>query len=364
LPLGELDRLVDRIYEAAAISEFWPAVLDDIARFTESDSASFHSVRDHTVRAIGTPAANWLIEEFRPFAQTIVNTRTTRGRGRAEFGFLTDFDLFTPEELAREPFYRDFLYPRGFGWFAGTTFDVPNGEAIHLGIGRRRARGPFEQKYVTHLDGLRSHLARATLLTARLEMERAKGMTAALELLGLPAAVLNDRHRLVTANAPMQGLIPGVFEDRHERFCVVDGNAQPLFAGAMAELARPGADASVRSIPVAARDEQPPYILHLVPVRRAARDIFARAVAILVVTPVARALVPSAAVVKGLFDLTPAEARVACGIGEARTIEALATQLGVSRETVRVQLKAVLAKTGLHRQAELASLLSGLALRR
>lgn len=364
MSLDQLDRLVDRIYEAAAISEFWPAVLDDIARFTQSDSASFHSVRGHAVRAIGTPAANWLIDEFRPFAHTMVNTRTTRGRGRAEFGFLTDFDLFTPEELAREPFYRDFLYPRGFGWFAGTTFDVPSGEAIHLGIGRRRERGPFEQKYVTELDGLRSHLARATLLTARLEMERAKGMTAALELLGLPAAVLSDRHRVVAANVLMEKLIPGVFEDRHERFCVVDGSAQPLLAAAMTELARPGADASVRSIPVAARGEQPPHILHLIPVRRAAQDIFARSLAILVITPVARAAVPSAAVVKGLFDLTPAEARVACGIGEAKTIETLAAQLGVSRETVRVQLKAVLAKTGLNRQAELASLLSGLALPR
>ena len=364
MSLGQLDRLVDRIYEAAAISEFWPAVLGDIARFTESDSASFHSVRDHAVRAIGTPAANWLIEEFRPFAQTIVNTRTTRGRGRAEFGFLTDFDMFTPEELAREPFYRDFLYPRGFGWFAGTTFDVPSGEAIHLGIGRRRERGPFEQKYVTHLDALRSHLARATLLTARLEMERPKGMTVALELIGLPAAVLNDRHRLVAANALMQRLIPGAFEDRHERFCVVDANAQPLFAGAMTELARPDADQSVRSIPVAAREDRSPCILHLIPVRRAAQDIFSRSVAILVVTPVGRAAVPSAAVVKALFDLTPGEARVACWIGKAKSIESLAAQLGVSRETVRVQLKAVLAKTGLNRQAELARLLSGLALPR
>jgi hypothetical protein len=63
LSLDQFDRLVDRMYEAAAISEFWPAVLKDVARITESDSASFHSVRDHTVRAIGTPAANWLIEE-------------------------------------------------------------------------------------------------------------------------------------------------------------------------------------------------------------------------------------------------------------------------------------------------------------
>jgi DNA-binding CsgD family transcriptional regulator len=162
----------------------------------------------------------------------------------------------------------------------------------------------------------------------------------------------------------MQRLIPSVFEDRHERFCVVDANAQPLFAGAMTELARPDADQSVRSIPVAAREDRSPCILHLIPVRRAAQDIFSRSVAILVVTPVGRAAVPSAAVVKALFDLTPAEARVACGIGEAKSIESLAAQLGVSRETVRVQLKAVLAKTGLNRQAELARLLSGLALPR
>jgi len=123
-------------------------------------------------------------------------------------------------------------------------------------------------------------------------------MAAALELIGLPAAVLNDRHRLVAANALVQRLIPGVFEDRHERFCVVDSKAQPLFAGALTELARPDAEQSVRSIPVAAREDRSPCILHLIPVRRAAQDIFSRSVAILVVTPVERATVPSAAVVK------------------------------------------------------------------
>jgi DNA-binding CsgD family transcriptional regulator len=98
--------------------------------------------------------------------------------------------------------------------------------------------------------------------------------------------------------------------------------------------------------------------------RRAAQDIFSRSVAILVVTPVQRAAAPSATIVKGLFDLTPAEARVACGIGEAKSVEMLAAAIGVSRETVCVQLKGVLAKTGLGRQAELANLLSGLAVPR
>jgi DNA-binding CsgD family transcriptional regulator len=100
-------------------------------------------------------------------------------------------------------------------------------------------------------------------------------------------------------------------------------------------------------------------ILHLLPVRGAANDIFSQATSLLVVTPVDRAVVPTAKVLQGLFDLTPAEARVARGIGEAQTVEALALSAGVSIETVRSQLKAVLSKTGLSRQQELINLLAG-----
>jgi DNA-binding CsgD family transcriptional regulator len=78
-----------------------------------------------------------------------------------------------------------------------------------------------------------------------------------------------------------------------------------------------------------------------------------------VITPIDRATVPGAEVLQGLFDLTPAEARIARAIGEAQTIEELAQTLQISRETVRTQLKAVLAKTGVSRQSELVSLLAG-----
>ena len=100
-------------------------------------------------------------------------------------------------------------------------------------------------------------------------------------------------------------------------------------------------------------------IVHLVPIRGAAHDVFAQAIAILIVTPVVQAEVPTPELLQGLFDLTPAEARVARGIGEGRTVETIAAAFGISRETVRNQLKAVMAKTGLRRQVELAGLLAG-----
>jgi DNA-binding CsgD family transcriptional regulator len=75
---------------------------------------------------------------------------------------------------------------------------------------------------------------------------------------------------------------------------------------------------------------------------------------------VAAAPVPPAQLLEALFDLTPAEARVARAIGEAQPPEDVAGALGVSVETVRKQLRAVFAKTGTSRQAELVRLLAGL----
>jgi DNA-binding CsgD family transcriptional regulator len=49
---------------------------------------------------------------------------------------------------------------------------------------------------------------------------------------------------------------------------------------------------------------------------------------------------------------------------EGETVETIATRGGVSRNTVRTQLRGVLDKTGCRRQAEVVALLSGIAVRR
>jgi DNA-binding CsgD family transcriptional regulator len=60
----------------------------------------------------------------------------------------------------------------------------------------------------------------------------------------------------------------------------------------------------------------------------------------------------------GLFDLSPAEIRAANGLLRGKTIDHLAGELGLSRETIRSQVKAVLSKTGTARQSDLVSLLA------
>jgi len=156
--------------------------------------------------------------------------------------------------------------------------------------------------------------------------------------------------------------MPDIAQDGRNRLRLTDSGADALFADALEELRTAATYRAVTSIPVAASNVMPPVIVHLLPIRGAAHDFFLNGSAIMIVTPVDKGLVPNAEVLQGLFDLSPAEARVARGFAAAHTIDTVAEAIGVSRETVRTQLKAVLAKTGVARQAELVSLLAGKAL--
>jgi DNA-binding CsgD family transcriptional regulator len=271
---------------------------------------------------------------------------------------MTDADLFTDEEIDRDPFYTDFLRPRGYGWMVGNVFDAPTGELIAISAERKFARGPVEPRYVAALDRLRPHYARAAMLAARLGLERAAAMTKVLDLLRLPAAVLRENGALFAANESFGRLIPSIFEDRRARLVAKDERADALVAAALAS--RKGGPRPVQSIPLRTANHGAPMVVHLLPVCGSARDIFARGVAIVVVTPVSRRDAPQASVLQGLFDLTPGEARVAKGLAEALSPDAIALHLGLSRETVRTRVKSILSKTGLHRQSELANLLAGL----
>lgn len=63
-----------------------------------------------------------------------------------------------------------------------------------------------------------------------------------------------------------------------------------------------------------------------------------------------------------LFNLTPAEARVACAIGKGEALGTVARSLGVLPSTVRTHLHHVFAKTDTRRQAELVRLIARVGL--
>jgi DNA-binding CsgD family transcriptional regulator len=370
-----MEDLIDRIYEAAAVPEFWPAVLDDLTA-----AASGFATIMSTSRRLGNPRSSappgcalgkgdwrWMasrdgVDLTRQYFAEKWQQRTDRMDRliRAQHpGFMGDLDIYAPGELDREAIFTDFLWPRGLGWGVGTAIPVPTGDLLVFDIERRREAGPVEPETVRRLDMFRPHLARAGFLSCRLAFERMRAAVLALEQIGLPACLIGQNLRIMAINPGLEAILDRLIQDRCQRIGLVNGNADALLAEALNQLNSPGNGSAVRSIPVPADDEQPPMILHLIPIKRAANDIFSGVAAIFIVTPVVPAEVPTAEVLQGLFDLTPAEARVARAIAKSETIDAIAKTFGVSEGTVRNQLKAVFAKIGVARQVDMALLLSG-----
>ena len=71
--------------------------------------------------------------------------------------------------------------------------------------------------------------------------------------------------------------------------------------------------------------------------------------------------VPPESMLRRVFDLTPAEARLACRLARGDSLEQVAQALDVKMTTARSQLAAIFAKTGTCRQAQLVAILSRLA---
>lgn len=352
--------LVDRIYEAGAIGETWPDVLDVLSkRYNCTGAVLFTFGAAGSQNWIATPQLRPLLDEFIRDGWAAINQKPQRIAALDYAGFINDLDVFTFEEIERDRVYAEFYPPRNLGWAAGTMIPAPSGDTLIFSLERGFRLGPFEDNELIALDELRPHLARAALLSSRLDLQRAQAMAAALEAIGLPAAVLRKGGQLFAANPSFQQLVPAVVQDRASRVVLSDTAADAVFGETLARLEVNGASGQSRSIPIPSTNGNPPMIVHVAPVRGAAQDIFSQSHALLLITPVDRKAVPTAEVLQGLFDLTPAEARVARGIALGKSVEGISLAHGTSRETVRKQLAAVLGKTGLARQAELVSLLSG-----
>jgi DNA-binding CsgD family transcriptional regulator len=350
-------QLIDRIYECSFVSEHWPNILDELATLIEARGGSLFVVnndvthcaaseinRDRTERCA---REGWLSRGT--FASRLFNARHP--------GFIVEQDAFTPEELEAEPIYRDFLRPGGIGWGAATVLPMTTGEKVILAVNRLYERGPVERCFVDRLDALRPHLARSVLMSARLQLERACAASETLKRIGLPAIVLNERGKVLAANDLIEASAGFVNWRAQDRVSFTDHAANQLLSDAIATIEFTNGG-GVRSFPVRHASSDAMIVAHVIPIRLSARDIFVRCAAALVLTPVTTPRAPPVELVQSLFDLTPAEARVARNLASGQSVDEMAQANGVSSNTIRSQVRGVLEKTGCHRQSEVVTLLT------
>jgi DNA-binding CsgD family transcriptional regulator len=331
--------------------------LEQIAHMAGAEAANL--IFSHGTQQLGTVYSESLREHVAAYvrADTPPDPRVSRVNPSMREGFRFDHDDFTTEEIAHDPYYQEFLRPRGYGWHACALLaDAPSGETINLSLKRTLRQGAFDPGDLAALSA-QLPLIRATASISQL-------MGRALEADRRP---LGDQYRAVFGFDEKGSAFAlreleetaGVLTVRRGRLVACDPVNRPKV-----EAALECAHANAKTVAVLLTDNTGGrWVLHVVPATLMARPWMTSLASLVVLKSIDRTRLPlqeERSLIAGLFGLSATEARVALLVGQGKSIGEIAALLASSSGTVRNHLKAAFAKTGVARQVELAALLSRL----
>jgi DNA-binding CsgD family transcriptional regulator len=349
---------IDAIYEAAFVPDQWPHALQSAA-----NAAGCASGVIATWDQQQTPQGFRATPIIRPAVEQSINSpqgkdtrRFTALHGAMDGGFVSIHTLLSRQELDSDPVQIG-LRELDLESQAATAIAMPSGELVCISFERYATDGSFDKRAISKLNELRPHLARAGLMAARFGLALAQSTVSALRALGLPAAVMAASGRVLATNDHFDAMPQTFLSSARGGLTIGDRAANTLFqesvAGACA-LSEP----LVRSIPIAAIEGRDALVIHLLPLRRAARDIFSGGDLLIVATTIRPdASQPSPAILTALFGLTPSEVKLATALATGRTVQQAAVEASITLATGRTYLDRIFRKTGTHQQSQLVALL-------
>ena len=351
-----------RLGEAVVDPAAWLCVIEDICRAVGATGAIMVQNDVRPADVLYTASLNELAQAYVRDGWHLNDARVARYLPRLIKGerVITDLDLFTSEEVRREPYYTEFLIPNGFRWLGVVAFRA--GSALwRLSLQRTPNEGIFAPESKPVLAQLSRRLSDAATLSKAVSRAALTGCTNALDLVQLPALAINRLGRVLDTNAAAEATFDHELRVQDRRLFIGDQNASIEFGRFITRMRNASETGFVLTNPILVRRRaKPPVLIRVLPIEPAARSPFLGARALLLLTDLrkTRSIAPDLLV--QTFGLTRAEANLAVLIGAGQPLEHAADKLSVAPLTARTQLKAVFAKTDTHRQGELVALLSRL----
>lgn len=362
-----IDRLIGELYDAATVPGLWSDWLSTASGYFGSDTglAVTQSAGDGSLDLLTTH--NFGVSAIRLYTEYYHKRDLWAQRmSVTPMKALTSAEICSDEEFANSELYNDLSKPHAGGQFYVVGAVLPAADQFGIvGFQNTRRSGPFSRRHAQALDLLLPHLQRA--LTVRARLKEAEGNLAAsyatLDSLSHGILLVSRDCRVVHANQAAEAIVSAVdglslgskgslatakSDETSELHRLIVGCSIPAGGGALS-LTRPSGRRALEAMVV-------PLGVHGLGVgsRRAIAAVFLR-------DPEAKAR-PPAEILRNLYRLTPAEARLAVDLLAHRALEEIAETRRLSRETLRTQLKELFRKTGTRRQSELIGfLVAGLA---
>lgn len=279
---------------------------------------------------------------------------------------LADPDFMSAEDYRRDAWYHDFLLPWDVPHICLTTLERRDATVIGLAVGRSRANGPIGDEQRAVFTALAPHVRVAVRTQMALENQGARLLSRAFEGLSMIAFVCDGRGRvqamtpaaedLVGANGPLQlrqgRLEAGGKDDTAALSKAIDA--------AVLGITVPGSPAA-STVVLRGKASPAALVLEVVRLPRLAHEFtFTPRVLVVGRTQQATRTQRMQTLAQAVYGLTSAEAEVAARIAAGQSPEEIAAVRAVAVGTIRAQLKTVMSKCGVRRQAELVGRLAQL----
>lgn len=281
---------------------------------------------------------------------------------------VTQQELVPDEDLLGSEYYLNYLKPIGLFHILGVDTVEPDGMEARLRVARRADEPAFDASHKALCERLLPHLRRAIQIHARLSrVESERDLYAdTVDHLAVATLVLDERGRVLNTNAVARQLLEtgdglALSEERlHIEDRRTDSQLQELIGNAIAAQ-RAGTTGMARALRIPRPSGLQDYglVLRPVPLSEWAEGQSSPCVAVFISDPELGELDSSkrsGELLRELFQLTPAEASLALKLARGLSLAEISAGQNISQHTARAQLKAVFAKTGVSRQAELVRL--------
>ncbi len=362
LPPKEIMDLLGELYETLLRQDRWPEVLTHMADMFEAADAAFlewnedFSVVRYFISSgrAHTPEAESLFRNH----YALIDPALALGRAAPVGAAANCIDVFKPEFVEQNEYYRGFLLPRNLRYRIAIKMRGAPDSAAFLFFYRRADQGPFGLEHMRLLSYLDSHLRRLAQLHAELHKLRANRQEVADILDRQPTAFITvDRQaRVRTVNRLASRLLL-----EHDGLSLSNGFIETIGLDITRQLrllvtlaCAPAPAGRENSIRLPRRDDKSGLVCIVSPGKA---GIDSPPYAILAIADPLISPPMTGRHLIDLYGLTSAEARLACDLVDGKSVETIAMERAVAVSTVRTQLSATLKKCGVERQVDLVRLL-------
>ena len=376
-PDGANDSIIQALYAAAAGLLPWAAPLEALHRaigmyvlqlVVVDKTTGLLVASEQPVDGMNQQAVDGLFEHIREYHRVDPHMSyvATLPIGKV----MHTADTFPRDEYDDHPFYREFWSAFNARSLLAAKVAEDERYIAMLGMVRSYAEPPYCETDIRTLEIYVGHLAAAFRITQRLrKLHGAAAAGAALmEASDRPMVLLDAKAQIVKANGAARDFLRSgqALYEQGGRLCCRDMAIERRLGEMLTE--RRGEDSAVRAkagnkrFALQIANDALPAILCSVWRLQAESTVGifgVRPIALLTVAlqRLDRSEPLDPIFLASLFDLTPAEVRVAIAVVQGHDLKDVAKAHRTSIETVRSQLKSIYVKTDTHRQAQLVELL-------